>query len=105
MNTVNLTALAETRAKMDPGEYRTDEYDEDGYGALHVMSQSGLVAIMPDDERSDDNAAGLVAEHNAMPVLLEVVAAALAIHGKMLTDDEHNERARKLYAVLAKVTA
>jgi hypothetical protein len=74
--TVNLTALAEARAKMTPGEYEL----HDGDDALRIVTsapnRSALIATMEDDYEQEDDGPGLIATHNAADVLIEVARAA-----------------------------
>lgn len=79
MSVVNLTALAESRAKMTPGEYKITNRQThiDANNAWHTIDQANgpdvIVQTMAGHApRSIANAAGLVAEHNAMPVLIDV---------------------------------
>jgi hypothetical protein len=78
MTTVNLTALAEARENMTlPADViRDDWYVVDGDGYRHL--QCGDV----------ETATGIVATHNAIPVLIEVARAAMALrdsHGALDT--------------------
>lgn len=89
---VNLTALAEARAKMTPGEYEVAigaycapaPHEACGI-AVSSTEETGAAWVVQSDAHDEcshpirrDDAAGLVAEHNAMPVLAEVARAALA---------------------------
>lgn len=84
---VNLTALAETRAKMTPGEYRVPDrhasiFVEAGGFGRQLASMCGH-GILEDEERDVNvrmlsNAEGLVATHNASDVLIEVARTLLA---------------------------
>lgn len=92
--TVNLTALAATRAKMTPGEYRIIIQPD----AIMVTSSAGEIVC----ETYGHNAAGIVAEHNAIGVLMEIVDAAIAWRDE---SEEHQiDAAQGLRNALAKVS-
>lgn len=91
MTTVNLTALSATRAKMTPG-WTVDVWqntNEGGWAAVGPHHKHEGACDEPGDPahvKAMADAAGLVAEHNAIGVLLAVARAALALrdaHGAL----------------------
>ena len=80
---INLTALREARAK---------------------MSYSSATKSLIEDAINEDNAAGIVATHNAVDVLLEIAEAALALIGPAQVSSEQLPEFNALVLALAKVT-
>lgn len=112
---VNLTALAEARAKMTPGKwdmaigaYCAPELHEACGIAGPSTEGPGYAWVFQSDAHDEcshpilrADAAGISAEHNAMPVLIEVARAAL----EWQTSPQVPSRAarQRLIAALAKV--
>ena len=76
--TIKLSELKAARAAMTPGPYAAAEANRDGFEFLEIRSPTREVVAMPDDEMADENAAGIVATHNAADVLIEIAEAAKA---------------------------
>lgn len=74
---VSISELEALRVKMTPGEYRSTDYDHSDGIAMYIDSDNGEIADTRSSDRPGDDAAGLVAEHNAMPALLALAKAAL----------------------------
>lgn len=79
MSKINISELEQLRGKMTPGEYETA-------GSAGGYDESDIVSRMPDDDLSEvscnalrDDAAGLCAEHNAMPSLLALARAVVEL--------------------------
>lgn len=98
---ISIGELESIRAKMTPGKYLRGEwyFEKDPDGRLAIdrpkviqpsQSNGHIVSDVPDTavitgcgccgspDASDEDADGLCAEHNAMPVLLEIAKAVLA---------------------------
>ena len=71
--TIKLSELKAARAAMTPGPYAAAEANRDGFEFLEIRNSTREVVAMPDDEMADENAAGIVATHNAADVLIEIV--------------------------------
>lgn len=98
VSVVNLTALVESRAKMTPGEYREWGETREGVEIKHCDGDGGMLSIatVRSFNQRKENAAGIVATHNAADVLIEVVRAA-----KEWADSDDEDRADELEAMLA----
>ena len=85
----SLSALRAARAKMAPGEW-----------AGHWKDELSEIAEAIDH---DDDAAGIVATHNAADVLIEIAEAALALVGPSQVNQAHLPEFNALIRALAKV--
>ena len=100
--TISISELEAVRAAMTRGEYAI-EHDRNAQANIYT-ADGQWIAILPHqcvrsiELEQNDNAIGIVAEHNAMPVLLSIVKAALAYAA-----DCSPANWRTLYDMLVKV--
>lgn len=104
---INLTDLAAARAKMTPGDMAHRQIRDDGdliFDGVYAGDGNSVAYDEVGDDAGWDphNAAGIVAEHNAIGVLIEVARAARCVQA--LGWDFRSTALDQLLAALAKVS-
>lgn len=106
--TISIGELEALRAAMTGGRYvyyPIGTIETMCRSVNHTGSETEILTLGA--RNSPDDALGIVAEHNAMPVMLEVVKAALAYARPVETEQDARDKEvarRQLIAALAKVS-